>query len=377
MKRMIHLITSLGMGGAEMMLLNLLRQPDIAKDTSQVISLTESGLIGRQIQQLGIPVQSLRMRPGQADLGALRKCVRLLHQDSPDLIQTWMYHADLLGGVAARLAGNIPVVWGLHHTLDGRMAVRPRTMRVLKINALLSRWLPRGVVCCAQSVRQAHIMAGYSPRKMVVIPNGIDPDMFHPDPEARASLRRELGLEPGTALIGLFARFHPQKDHQTFAEAAGRLHAHLPNVHFVLAGEGINPANTLLQGWLEAAGVFSQVHLLGLRLDMPRLMAGVDIASLSSAYGEALPLSIAESMACGTPCVATDVGDANLLVGSTGRIVAPRDPAALSEAWEGLLRLPPLERSRVGQSARTKIQNEYNILHSARLYASLYHSILS
>jgi glycosyltransferase involved in cell wall biosynthesis len=375
--KILHLITGLGIVGAEMMLFNLLIQPVFTRETCQVISLTEIGPLGTRIQQAGIPVQSLGMRPGRPDMRALWQLTTWLRSDPPDVIQTWMYHADLLGGLAARLAGNIPVLWGLHHTLDGDQPVQPRTMLVLRLNALLSGWLPRRVVCCAESARQAHIRVGYSPKRMVVIPNGVDLEKFHPDPGARSSLRHELGLHPETQLIGLFARFHPQKDHRTFAEAAGRLHARLPKAHFVLAGEGITTANVSLQDWFQAAGLSTQVHLLGLRQDMPRLMAGVDIASLSSSYGEALPLSIAETMACGVPCVVTAVGDAVLLVGDTGRTVPPRDPAALSEAWEELLSLSEVARGTLGQRARVKIQVGYNIIPVAARYASLYASILS
>jgi glycosyltransferase involved in cell wall biosynthesis len=375
--KILHLITDLEVGGAEMMLLNLLRQPVIASETDRVVSLTGTGTVGARIQQLGVPVQALGMQPGQPDLRALWKFTRLLRQDPPDLIQTWMYHADLLGAVASFMAGNIPVIWGLHHTLDGDQPVRSRTMMVLRLNAILSMWLPRRVICCAESACQAHIRAGYSRRKMVVIPNGIDLDEFHTDPQAGLALRSELGLNSETRLIGLFARYHPQKDHQTFASAAGMLCARMPQVHFILAGGEITPANHSLEALFQTKGVSDHVHLLGLRADMPRLMAAMDLACLSSAYGEALPLSIVESMACGVPCVVSDVGDSGLLVGDTGRIVPPRNPAALANAWEELLNMPTQERSTLGESARSKILLGYNIIPVAERYASLYRTILS
>ena len=375
--KILHLVTDLDIGGAEMMLFNLLKAPSSAGTLTRVVSLIDIGMLGSRIQQLGIPVQSLGMRPGRPDLRALWQLVRWLQRDPPDLVQTWMYHADLLGGLAARLAGNIPLVWGIHHTLGGEQPVRPRTMTVLRLNAMLSGWLPRSVVCCAESTRLAHIRAGYSARRMVVIPNGIDLEKFHPDPQARLSLRQELGLDPETQLIGLFARFHTQKDHPTFVEAARILHTRLPKIHFVLAGEGITPANAPLLGWFQAAGLSAQVHLLGLRQDMPRLMAGVDIAGLSSSYGEALPLAITEAMACGVPCAVTDVGDAGHLVGATGRIIPPRDPAALAKAWNELFSLSTLERSHLGKKARSRIEEEYNIVSVAERYYSLYTSVLA
>ena len=373
--KILHLITDLDIGGAEMMLFNLLKVPPIAGTKIRVVSLINIGMLGSRIKQVDIPVQSLGMRPGHPDLRALWQLVRWLRRDPPDLIQTWMYHADLLGGLAARLAGNMPVVWGIHHTLGGEQPVRPRTMAVLRLNAMLSNWMPRRVVCCAESARQAHVRVGYSARRMVVIPNGIDLESFHPDPQARLSLRRELGLDPETPLIGMFARYHPQKDHPTFIEAARLLHAHLPQVHFVLAGEAITPANAPLQRSFQAVGLSAHVHLLGLRQDMPRLMAGVDIASLSSSYGEALPLAIVEAMACNVPCVVTDVGDAGRLVAETGRIVPPRNPVALAGAWNEIFGLSALEYSLLGQKARFKVREEYNITSCAERYYSLYTSV--
>jgi glycosyltransferase involved in cell wall biosynthesis len=374
--KVLHLITGLEVGGAEMMLLNLLKQPNFAKETSRVISLTGIGTIGSRIQKLGTEVVALGMEPGHPKVEGLFRLIQILRRDPPDLIQSWMYHADFLGSLAAFYCGNIPIVWGLHHTLDGDHPVQKRTMRILQLNALLSKWLPRRVVCCAESARLAHMQAGYFTPKMIVIPNGIDINEFSPDPPARSEVRRELGLDTQTPLIGLFARFHPQKDHKTFTSAAGILHETLPGVHFLLAGAGVIPENHELVNWLQAAGILDQTHLLGLRHDMPRLQSAVDIASLSSAYGEALPLSIAESMACGVPCAVTDIGDAATLVGDTGRVVPPLDPKALSHAWQELLVLPLVERQALGDRARIKISLEYNINQVSERYLALYHSIL-
>ncbi len=374
--KIVHLITDLDMGGAQVMLFNLLKQPAMAGMTGSVISLIEAGMMGSRIRELGIPVESLGMHPGRPDVRALWKLIGRLRQDPPDLIQTWMYHADLLGGLAARLAGNVPVIWGLHHTLGGEQPVRPRTMAVLRLNAILSSWLPRRVVCCAESTRQEHERVGYSANRMVVIPNGIDLELFHPDPQARHFLHQELGLDDDIKLVGMFARFHPQKDHRTFIEAARLQHLSTTRVHYLLAGEGVSAANQIINEWVENAGLSDRFHLLGLRQDMPHLLAGMDITSLSSSHGEALSMSIAESMACGTPAVVTDVGDAGRLVGNTGRVVPIRDPAALSDAWMNLLSLTEIERSRLGQMARSRIRERYNIFSVVERYLSLYRSII-
>ncbi len=375
--KVLHLITSLGVGGAEMMLLNILQQPAMARTSPRVISLTGVGEIGARISQLGVPVQALGMKPGSADPRALLRLVAILRRDPPDMLQTWMYHADLLGGVAAKLARDIPVVWGIHHTLGASQAVKNSTLAVVRLNARLSGWVPRRVVCCAESARQAHLLAGYAAGKMVVIPNGIDPQRFQPDGEARGWLRQQLGLPADALLVGMFARFHPQKDHRTFAQAAGKLHARLPQVHFLLAGEGMTEDNTALRAWFDDAGVSARVHLLGMRQDVPRLMAGLDVGTLSSAYGEALPLALVEMMACGVPCAATAVGDAAAVVGTSGRIVPPGNARALAEAWEALLALAGEERQALGRQGRHIVEVGYNIQTTAERYLTLYRSLFS
>ncbi len=374
--KVLHLITGLEVGGAETMLLNLLKQPTFANEVSRVVSLTNIGVIGSRIQKLGTDVVALGMEPGHPELKGFSQLVHILRSDPPDLIQSWMYHADFLGSLAAFFCGNIPIVWGLHHTLDGDHPVQKSTMRIVQANAFLSRWSPKKVICCAESARLAHIRAGYISSKLIVIPNGIDLNEFSPDLNARSEVRSEIGVDLQTPLIGMFARFHPQKDHKNFISAAGILHESFPGVHFLLAGAGITPDNREMLTWLQASGILDQTHLLGLREDMPRLMSAVDIASLSSAYGEALPLVIAESMACGIPCAVTNIGDSALIIGNMGRVVPPGDPKALSLAWEELLTLPARDRHALGVRTRQKISLEYNINRVSELYLALYHSIL-
>jgi glycosyltransferase involved in cell wall biosynthesis len=374
--RIDHVITGLEIGGAEMMLYNILRHEQQNGKSMRVISLSSTGQLSDTIRALGIRVDHLNMYPGIADPSAFIRLLNILHKDPPEIIQTWMYHSDFLGGWAARICGNIPVVWGLHHTLGNKKTVRRRTMAIVKVNAKLSRWMPRKIICCAEAVYQSHIFAGYKPEKMIVIPNGIDTTKFHPDKYAGRTLRQELGIDAEAPIIGMFARFHPQKDHPTFVEAANYLTAKYPNAHFILAGEGMTSNNQTLMTLIQATGVFEQVHLLGIRLDMPRLFAGVDIVSLSSAYGEALPLSIAEAMSCGTPCVSTDVGDSKLLIRNTGMVIPPRDPRALANAWIELLELPDGKLHQLGLDARKVIEYDYEIGNTYGQYQALYDSIL-
>lgn len=367
----IHLITGLSTGGAEIMLYKLLTKLDRVAFDAEVISLTDIGTVGKKIQGLDVRVQALGMRQGRPNLRGMLQLTRWLRRNPPHVIQTWMYHADLMGGVTGRLAGRIPVAWGIRHSNLDPQGNKRSTIWTARACARLSRWLPSRIVCCSEASRWVHTQLGYAADKMVVIRNGIDLDTFRPDPSARLSVRREFRIPDGALLIGLIGRLHPQKDHHNFVQAAASLHAHLPDVHFLLCGEGVSWANLKLAGWIEDAGIQDRCHLLGLRDDIPRLTASLDIAS-SSSYSEGFPNVIGEAMACGVPCVVTNAGDSALIVGDTGRVVPPKDRQALAMAWRELIEIGPEGRTQLGLSARRRIEENFSLPTVVARYEGLY-----
>jgi len=375
--KVLHVINGLNTGGAEMMLYKLLSRIDGAAFETEVVSLIDIGPIGQKIRALGVSVRSLGMRRGVPNPLAVLRLARWLRQDPPHVIQTWMYHADLVGGLAVRLAGSIPLAWGIHNgNLDPRGTKR-MTIWTAMACARLSRWLPARIVCCSEASRQVHMQLGYAADKMVVIPNGFDLAVFRPDPAARRSVRRELGIPEEAPLIGLVARFAPRKDHRNFVQAAARLHACAPESHFLLCGDGVSWENPELAGWIEAAGIRDWCHLLGRREDIPRLTAALDIASIASYYGEAFPMVIGEAMACGVPCVVTDVGDSAIIIGETGVVVPPKDPQALADGWNQLLLdMSREERLQLGLAARQRIVERYSLGKIVERYERLYESLV-
>ena len=210
---------------------------------------------------------------------------------------------------------------------------------------------------------------------MTVICNGVDLARFRPDAEARRQVRDELGLPAGSLLVGLIARLHPQKDHQTFFEAVRALRQSRPDVHFVLAGQRMDAREPQVAALLRQHQIDDGVHLLGERHDVPRICAALDLATSSSAWGEGFPNVLCEAMACEVPCVATDAGDAKLIIGDTGRVVARRDPRALCAAWLDLLSVDSAERSRLGRAARDRVARHYDQRASTERYAQLYRQL--
>jgi glycosyltransferase involved in cell wall biosynthesis len=369
-------ITGLSTGGAEAMLLKLLEKIDRNRFAPTVISLTTAGEIGPRIEALGIPVHAMGMTPGALSLIKFVSLIRLLRLLKPDLVHTWMYHSDLLGGLAARFAGIKAVVWGIRHSNLSPKQNKRSTLQVMKVCALFSGWLPMRILTCSVRAQSVHVSAGYRADKMMLIPNGFDLSRYHADTEARNTVRVEIGLVPDTPLVGLVARNDPQKNHAGFVEAAARVHATMPQVHFVLVGAGIDTDNKNITELIEKAGLTSVVHLLGRRDDIPRLMASFDLL-VSSSFGEAFPNVLGEAMASEVPCVVTDVGDSALIVGSTGYIVKPADSPALSEAILTLLELSPIERRALGQAARQRVEQMFDIDVVVRCFENLYQEVSS
>ena len=373
--KIVHVITNLGPGGAEMMLYKLVAGMDPCRFENEVISMVDPGAASDPLRGRGVRVRNLGMSRTSPSPMALFQLIQWLRRLRPAVVQTWMYHADLIAGIAARYAGRPPVVWGIHNNNLERNLIKPRTFLVARACARLSGVVPTRIVCCSHAAQQLHSAFGYAADKIEIIPNGFDVNEFKPDPGARLSVRRELGLFPDTFIIGLTSRYHPLKDIPNFLDAAARLVARFSNVHFVFCGKGLTQENEELYSSLDAAGLLRNCHLLGVRGDMPRLLASFDIATNPS-LSEAFPLAVGEAMASGVPCVATNTGDSAQLIGDCGRIVPIRDPQALTEAWAELISSPD-DRRRLGIAARRRIEKLYSLPAIVRRYEDLYVRILS
>lgn len=372
MVKVTHVIGCLDVGGAEMMLRKVLGEA-VPGSQAEVISLTGKGPLGREIEHLGVPVRTLGMKPGRPDPTALTRLASWFRAGRPDVVQTWSYHADLVAGLAA-WATNVPVVWGLHQSgLDPRLHKR-QTVATARVCARLSRSMPAAIVCCAASAADFHRTLGYDGGKMVIIPNGFDLARFRPEPSWRAEVRAELALHPDAELIGLVARFDPTKDHRSFVAAATLVLAFRPAAHLVLVGQGADSGNPQLKSWIDEAGIRTRCHLLGRRSDVARITAAFDLA-VSSSISEGLPNTLGEAMSCEVPCVVTDVGDSARLVGSTGWVVPPGQPAALARACVAALELPASRRRQLGKAARQRIREHYSIAATARAYSNLHQEI--
>jgi glycosyltransferase involved in cell wall biosynthesis len=370
----VHVIIGLEVGGAELMLRRLLlTQRSQGEPPATVVSLTRLGPVGQRLRDDGFEVIALGMR---TPLGAPRAWWRLralLRQLKPDLVQTWMVHADLIGGLAARAANVRAVVWGVRTT---DFSVNPRATRAVRwLCARLSATVPHTIVCAAEASRRAHVQAGYDASRMTVIPNGFDLDAGRPDAAAGAALRAELGLPLDKPVVGCVGRFHAAKDYANFVAAAGHVAERQPGCRFLMVGRGIEPANPTLRAWIDASGHASAFVLAGERRDVVACMSAMDVFVLAS-RSEGFPNVVGEAMAAARPCVVTDVGDAAALLGDTGRLVPAREPQALASAVCELLELPADRRRALGEAARARVTEEFSLHRAAECFTALQHTIV-
>jgi glycosyltransferase involved in cell wall biosynthesis len=245
---------------------------------------------------------------------------------------------------------------------------------VLKVLSLLSS-LPDVVVANSKAGREDHIGLGYSPGRFEIIPNGIDMERFRPDPDAPRWLRGELQLPEGAVTIGLIARYDPMKDHRTFLAAARKVHDNYPQAYFILCGKDVDGRNRALLHSIMDLELLPYVRLIGVREDVNRITAALDIACSSSAFGEGFCNAVGEAMACAVPCVATDVGDSRDIIGNTGTVVPPGDVEGFANAILEYISMGPRGRTTIGLKGRVRIEHHFDVPAMVDRYEQMYISL--
>jgi glycosyltransferase involved in cell wall biosynthesis len=362
-RKILYVTTDLFVGGgAEGMLMRVATaQPRLA-DEIIIVSLRPGYSHVDKLRAAGVAVVELDFGTVGGIVSGLRRLAGLIAETRPDIIQGWMYHGDLAALIALGLSGSrrdTGLVWGIRSSEMDFSCYSVGLRLVARTCAALSR---RPDLVTANSVAglQSHLRLGYRPRRAEVVPNGIDVERFKPDAAARAAVRGELGIPGESVVVALVARVDPMKDHETFLAAM----AELPELVALLIG-----ADT------ENLPQMPNVARLGRRLDVERLLATADVVVCSSAFGEGFSNALGEGMACGLPPVATDVGDAALIVGDTGFIVPPRNPDALAAAIRTLAGEGAAARAERGTRARARIVANFGMKRAVERYAELYASL--
>ncbi len=360
----VHLITGLGKGGAETMLYQVLKYRTDPNLQYKVISLSGGHYYEEPMRALGVTVVEVSFlhRPLS---GFLRICREIRDADT---LCCWMYHANFVGYLAGRKAGVKKIVLCIRHSdLDPAH----NNARTLRINQICARWSKKisTVLYNGNRAREAHEAAGYCHENGYVVDNGCDCEEYKPDAGAAESLRTELGIATNKRIVLSVTKDTPIKDVPTFVRAFGALRRRDGDLSAVLCGPGVETGNERLAALCREAGlaIGEDVFLLGMRHDVPRLLAACDLYVLHSA-GEAFPNALIQAMACGCVCVTTDVGDARRILDNDGCVVPPGDPDALAAKMAELLALPKGEAEELRRANRARVQERFEIREIVKQY---------
>lgn len=327
MNKVLHIITGLNDGGAEGVLTRIcLLEPH----NHTVISLMDKGKYGDILEKAGVNVFYINMNPSRFKLRNIYDLYHTIKKIKPSHVQTWMYHADLLGGITAKAAGISNVYWGIRHSNLDKDTIKKSTFMVTKLCAYLSYIVPKKIISCSNQAVLSHVKQGYSQKKFTVVQNGYDLTKFKPMPNFKSPFAFSENDKP---LVAMVARYDIQKDHENLIQALSIVKDKLVDFHLVLVGTGMTADNDELLEIINRSSltIEDDVTLLGQCNDIPSLFNAIDLHILSS-LGEAFPNVLAEAMACGIPCVSTDVGDAKEIVGQQGWVVPAQNSKALADA---------------------------------------------
>lgn len=373
-QRIVHIITGLDTGGAEMMLLKLVRAGS-GEFSHSVISLGTAGTIGPRLAQAGATVDELGLKRGAVPSVKALRLVTLLNQLGPQIIQGWMYHGNLAATFgSALMKRRAKLAWSVRCSLNMLGSERWLTRSVIRAGAMLSR-VPSAIVYNSELARRQHQSVGYAAQRSTVIPNGFDIDEFRIDTEARDTMRERFGISTDKFVVGIVARNHPMKDHQTFVEAAMRISSERADAVFVAAGRDVPKLLESMPAAVHQLG--GKLLLLPEQSNVAQFMNGLDVCVLCSAWGEGFPNVLGEAMACGVPCVATNVGDCASIIGDVGLIVPPRSSEQLASAILALRVRDPSSRRTLALTTRNIIVDRYSLAKAVHNYESLWASSTS
>lgn len=367
--------TSMVFGGAEIMLLELLKGIDQTRfDVTLCVLKAEKGLQSR-FEALGYKIHVFPVGLTWLGIKSFISLMALFLRVRPQIVQSWMYRADFYCCFLKLLRLRTKLIWSVHNCDLSLSRNGLSRWSLVKACAVLSWCLPDAVVYCAASAIATHKAFGFSVTSALFIPNGFDASRFQNLPEARLAARDEFALDPEIPVIGCFGRFDRQKNHFGLLEVVSLLHKRGVKVQLLLAGGGVDHANEQLQARAQNMGIAQYVRLLGVRQDMPRLMSALDLY-LSFSLGEAFPLVLGEAMLCETPVIATNCGDSHRFALEPWMLIPAGNINAAADAVACFVSLTDASRKALGVKSRELVLERYSVEKTVAAYSDLYRSVV-
>ena len=371
--KIIHIIIGLNTGGAELMLKRLIESHQSNSSYHHsVVSLTTTGKVGMLLEEMGVEVNALGMHSVFEFPRVFCQLVHLMRSERPYIVHTWLYHADLIGGLAAKIGGVSNIVWGIRTTelKKGSYA----TLSIRKLLAWLSYWIPKTIVVVADRAKQKHISLNYDASKMVVIPNGFNVKYLDIRPELVATFRQLNTLNLDDFVIGCVGRWSHEKGQDVFIKSAGVILDRFPECKFLMVGLGLESTNQELVSLIQKYARMENFILLGERSDVSVCLKVMDLFCLPS-RSEGFPNVLGEAMLAGLPCVATDSGDSSILGGNEVPIAEVDNATDLAFKLLGVMAKSRLDRVQIGQRLSQRIIDFYSIQTIANRYQVLYEEL--
>jgi glycosyltransferase involved in cell wall biosynthesis len=368
----VHVIVGLEIGGAELTLYRLVTGSDPGI-SHVVISLTTEGAVGARLRTAGVEVHALHMKHAFDTPLTVFRLRRLLRGLSPNIVQTWMYHADFVGALAVCSTDPWALIWSVR---SSGLSTGSRVIRLLqKACAWFSPRKPDLVLFASDLARHIHTRLGYNPKRSLVIRNGFEIDRFRPAIARRADARDRFCFAENQLVVGWVGRAHIDKHLDAFLAAASDVAQKVPEARFMVVGPGLDERNARLALQRDAAGLKGRMVLAGRQEDPVIAYAAMDVFCLSSRR-EAFPNVLGEAMASALPCVATDVGDVRVLLGHGDLIVPAEDVEALAERLLEVCRMTGSEREALGVANRERVVKDFDIAKTYETYADVYQRLL-
>ena len=378
-RKVLHVIPGLAGGGAERALRNLARtmQGSHWETVILVFNVGPHQSLADDLRGLGCVVHDLA-QPALLHPAVWFGTWKTLLREQPDVVQTWMHHADFIGSVAALFAGVKNVIWGIRASVVWRNPEDSALKTRLFHSALkyASRWLPTRIIGNSLKALEAHAAMGYPRRKFAFVPNGIDAERFSLQPGVRAATRAKWQIPESVPVIGFVGRFHPLKEIPLFFKVAAELQTTSPELHLVLCG-GLESElyPEAREAWM-ALPKHEQVRFVPFSHDAEKVYPGFDLLLMCSGEAEAFPNVVLEAMACETPVVATCAGDAQTIVGDAGRVVAVGDQQALVRACRETLEQTAGALADQKAKGRRRALEEYTLERAAQRFISIYEEVV-
>jgi glycosyltransferase involved in cell wall biosynthesis len=359
--KILFLTTSTDVGGAERALLMLVA--NINRDLFEpvVVSVRPEGLTASRVRAAGIRMYSLRMTSGLDLNGAVQKLRSIVEQEDPEIVQSWMYHADALTAFLRWSYPHITIVWGVRNTSLSLKHTRLTTIATMLVCSILSRRVPKRIVACSTNAVHIHKRYGYDPSKWSVVLNGVDFNEMYESNEERVSQRKALGVAPSEFLVAVVGRDDPQKNHPGALASIAEARHEIPHIKCVMAGKGLDRTNERLTRLIRKLNLEKCVQLLGQCEQVRQIYNAADVLLMSSTYGEAFPNVVAEAMACGLPCIVTDIGDAALIVGNEDNVIARYHKTGMAQKIVSYVKRDASTISRERELCIRRIQEQFSL----------------